>query len=239
MILVTQNNDEYEIRFGYDAKIVELVKNVPGRMWHPEDKFWSIPKARLGFLIAQFRGTPYESQMFIKSDEDLNVNASIDEPNMIPDIDVSDVTWYVAEGCKVFKHQIDTVKFAKWRYLNGLKSGFILADQPGCISGDVEIQIKEPNKPATRSVTLRNAFNLFKKGKYFQIKCLCNNKFVYMPVKNVIDSGEKKCIRITLSDGKSIVCTPDHEIYAESGWINATDLKVGSATMFLYSRGLA
>lgn len=131
MILINQNNDQYEIRFGYDAKVVELVKNVPGRTWHPDDKFWSIPKARLGFLIAQFRGTLYESQMMIKSNEDIDINASIDEPNVIPDVDISDVNWYVADGCRVFNHQKDLLKFAKWRYLNGLKSGFILADEMG------------------------------------------------------------------------------------------------------------
>lgn len=131
MILIKENNDEYEIRFGYDADIVEHVKNVPGRYWHPEGKYWTIPKARLGFLIAEFKNTPYESQLMIKSTEDFNVNASIDQPNEIPDIDVSDVKWYVAEGYQVYAHQKDTVKFAKWRYLNGLKSGFMLTDQPG------------------------------------------------------------------------------------------------------------
>ena len=131
MILVKQEGDQYEIRFPYNPDIVELVKNVPGREWHPNEKFWSIPLARLGFLIAQFKGTVFESQMRIESNENLNVNASIDEPNVIPDIDVSDVTWYVADGYKVFEHQKDTVKFAKWRYFNGLKHGFILAVQPG------------------------------------------------------------------------------------------------------------
>lgn len=131
MILVTQHDDQYEIRFGYDAELVELVKNVPGRMWNPQGKFWTIPLARLGFLIAQLKGTKYEQQLVIQSAEDLNVNASINEPNQIPNIDISDVTQYVQDGFKLFAHQIDMLKFAKWRYLNGLRSGFILADCPG------------------------------------------------------------------------------------------------------------
>ena len=131
MILVTQNDDQYEIRFPYDPEVVSLVKNVPGRMWNPEQKFWSIPLARLGFLIAQLKGTKYERQLNIQSNENINVNASINEANQIPDIDVSDVTWYVQDGFRVFNHQQDTVKFAKWRYCNGLKSGFVLADEPG------------------------------------------------------------------------------------------------------------
>lgn len=131
MILVTQNEDKYEIRFPYNPEIVASVKEVPGRVWHPEEKFWSIPLARLGFLVAQFKGTKYEPELKIDSKEDININASINEKNAIPDIDVSDVTWYVQDGFKVFEHQKDTVRFAKWRYENGLKSGFILADMPG------------------------------------------------------------------------------------------------------------
>ena len=95
MILVTQNNEEYEIRFPYDPQVVSMVKDVPGRRWHPEEKFWSIPLARLGFLIAQFKGTKYEKDLMIKSEEDINVNASINDANTIPDIDISDVNEYV------------------------------------------------------------------------------------------------------------------------------------------------
>lgn len=132
MILVTQNADKYEIRFPFDRELVELVKNVPGRMWNPDSKYWSIPLARLGFFIAQVKGTKYEKDVMIKSEENINLNASIDDPAVIPDIDISDATMYIADGYKVYEHQKDTVRYAKWRYLNGLRSGFILADQPGC-----------------------------------------------------------------------------------------------------------
>lgn len=131
MINVVQNNDQYEIRFPYDPAVVELVKNVPGRTWHPESKFWSIPLARLGFFIAQVKGTPYESQVQIFSNESININASIDESNKVPDIDISEYQYRVQTGLKPYKHQLDSLKFAKWRYENGLRSGFILADEPG------------------------------------------------------------------------------------------------------------
>ena len=131
MITVTQNNDQYEIRFPYDQQIIDLVKNVPGRTWHPESKCWSIPLARLGFFIAQVRGTIYEKQVLIYSNEAINVNASIDESNKVPDIDVSEYEYKVQTGLIPYKHQIDSLKFAKWRYENGLRSGFVLADEPG------------------------------------------------------------------------------------------------------------
>ena len=131
MIMVTQNNDLYEIRFPYDPQIIELVKNVPGRTWRPELKCWSIPLARLGFFVAQVRGTKFESQVQIYSNEAININASIDESNKVPDVDISDFVFPMAEGASPFEHQKDTVRFCKWRYENGLKSGFLLADEPG------------------------------------------------------------------------------------------------------------
>lgn len=131
MILVTQNEDKYEIRFPYDAELVQLVKNVPGRVWNPEQKFWSVPLARLGFFLAQVKGTKYEKDVTVQSHEDININASINEPNQIPDIDISDVTMYVQDGFQLFDHQKDMLKFAKWRYQNGLKSGFVLCDEMG------------------------------------------------------------------------------------------------------------
>lgn len=131
MISVIQNESLYEIRFRYDLELIGIVKEVPGRRWEPAIKAWTIPLNRLGFLIAKLRGTPYEKELYIQSSENLNVNASMDDPNTIPDIDVSEYNYRVAEGLKPYKHQIDSLKFAKWRYEHNIKSGFIIADQPG------------------------------------------------------------------------------------------------------------
>ena len=132
MILVTQNDSLYEIRFSYDPGLIVLVKNVPGRKWNPDGKFWTVPKDKLGFLIAQLKGTSYENRLKIQSNEQLGENANLTAPTLsIPDTDISDIHLYVQEGHKVFNHQKDMLKFAKWRLENGLKSGFILADDPG------------------------------------------------------------------------------------------------------------
>lgn len=162
MISVIQNDQLYEIRFPYDPNIIELVKNVPGRRWNPVGKFWSIPTARLGFLIAQFRGTIYEDRLNIQSNEDLNVNASIDEPNAIPDIDISEYSYVVAPGLTPYQHQLDSLKFAKWRYNNGLQSGFVLADEPG---GAKTIQ----------AYNIANYFREFHNMKHFLIIACVNS----------------------------------------------------------------
>lgn len=230
MILISQNGETYEIRFPYDAEIVRRIKNVPGRRWDPDGKFWSIPLARLGFLIAQFKNTKYENQLFIKSNEDINVNLSIDEPNKIPDIDISDIKVYVKQGLYLFEHQKDMLKFAKWRIENGLKSGFILADEPGCISGHALVRIREDHKGWTNESTLSNVYKKFKSGHYLEIKTMENGRFVYKPIADVIDKGVRPVIKISTKE-HSIVCTSDHEIYTPDGWIQACDLHVGNTVM--------
>lgn len=131
MINVVQNDQIYEVSFPYDPNIVELVKNVPGRQWNPEGKFWSIPLERLGFLINEFRGTRYESIVKIYSDEDLNENEELGTTTVIPDIDISDIPFHLKEGFKPYKHQLDFMKWAIDRQNHGNMHGFILADDMG------------------------------------------------------------------------------------------------------------
>ena len=45
MITAVQDNDVYIIRFQYDAELVKLVKNVPGRRYVPEHKYWTDRKS--------------------------------------------------------------------------------------------------------------------------------------------------------------------------------------------------
>lgn len=224
MILVEQNEDVYEIRFTYDPVVVSMVKEVPGRTWHPDDKYWSIPKSRLGFLIAQFKGTKYESQLAIKSDEDINVNASINDENPIPDIDISDMHLYVQDGFQVFNHQKDMLKYAKWRYENGLKSGFILADEPGCIGSKCLIKVKLDYSDAQLEIPLIEVYELFKEGHHIEVRSLCNGIFKYFNVDDILDKGEREVIRIQ-TDTIELTCTPDHLVLTDRGWIEAGQLQ--------------
>lgn len=131
MITVIQNNDVYIIRFQYDPQIISLIKNVPGRCWDAQKKYWTVPKDRLGFLLNQFKGTPYENYVEVYNDERISENATLDSTVNIPDIDISDVDYQVEEGLHPFPHQLDFMKYAINKQNNGDFSGFILADQQG------------------------------------------------------------------------------------------------------------
>lgn len=132
MISVIQVNDTYQIRFRYDPDLVTIMKSIPGKQWCPEIKAWTIPTARLGFLLNKVKGTVYEPQIQIHSFEKINMNAPLLGVESIPNIDVlADYRYRVQDGYHPYKHQVDSLKFAVWRYTHGLKSGFLLADQPG------------------------------------------------------------------------------------------------------------
>lgn len=131
MITVKQNGEVYEVSFPYDPGIVYLVKNVPGRRWNPNAKMWTVPKDRLGFLINEFKGTTYEPIVKIISEEDLNVNETLDPTAKIPDIDISKIPFYVMAGAKPYQHQLDFLRWAIDRQQKGNMSGFILADTMG------------------------------------------------------------------------------------------------------------
>ena len=134
MISITQAGPEYEVRFLYNDWLVQTVKQVPGRHWQPQEKCWYVPKDKLGFLLNLLKGTSFEQEVKITSDENLNVNASVDSTPRysIPDIDISDVHTCVKDGGKLFPHQEDCIKYSIGRKEKGNFSGFLLADEMGC-----------------------------------------------------------------------------------------------------------
>ena len=42
---------KFEVRFSFDRRLVDLVKGLPGRRWHPSDKFWSVPEEHVVPLV--------------------------------------------------------------------------------------------------------------------------------------------------------------------------------------------
>lgn len=131
MVRVVQNGAVYEISFKYDPTLIHMVKQVPQRQWAPESKRWTIPVEHLGLFLNQVKGTAYEDQVVIISNEHLGKNEEMEDSTKIPDIDISDVHFYVKKGGKPYSHQLDFMKWAIHRQNNGNFHGFILADQQG------------------------------------------------------------------------------------------------------------
>lgn len=146
MINVIQYDDEYRITFPYDYKIKELVKEVPGRQWNPDGKYWSIPLNHLGMFINTFTGTEFEDMISIKSNEGLNINQTLDATQTIPDVDISKVKLYVKKGSSLYNHQLDFVKYALNRQNTKNMNGFVVCDEPGLGKSLESIQLALYNK---------------------------------------------------------------------------------------------
>lgn len=123
-INVIESDNVYEISFQYDPSVIELIKNVPGRRWNSEEKLWTIPSSNLGMLLNQFKGTMYEHSLNVYSSENIDVTPSLDVSVKIPDVDISDFEFQVAEGMNPYKHQLDFIKYAS----NKAGKGFLLGD---------------------------------------------------------------------------------------------------------------
>lgn len=231
MISVVQQDDKYILHFRYDPNFIAIVKNVPGREWHPDKKYWSIPASHLGWLLKGVKGTAYEHSLEVISEEHINENAKLDSTKKIPDIDISDVKHYVQEGYKLYDHQIDFLKFAKAK---GQK-GFILADEMGCITGDAIVHIKTDSSYAILSLQrlyLRfNGLNIKgrpRRAKMYARCCNPNTGLIeYEEIKEVIQSGVKQVYRLDLTNDLSLKCTEDHPILTDRGFIPLMNLKTG------------
>lgn len=239
MINVIQNEDVYEISFKYDPEVIAHVKNIPGRQWHPDSKIWTIPKDKLGFLINEFNGTQYEGTLNIKSDENLNVNATLDQTFVIPDIDISKIKFYVEEGSKPYAHQLDFMKFAVDRENHGNLSGFLLADEMGCITGDAKIYVSYKGRKSEK--TLEQLYKHWQSHKEWQefgytVKCLSEHFgiFEYELVKDIVYSGCKPVYKITLKSGKFITLTEDHPVLTSKGYAEVKDLNINDSIMTHY-----
>lgn len=186
MIFITQNQAVYEIKFKYDLEVIEKIKNVPGRCWVPDRKIWTIPRDKLGFLIKGFEGTRYENMLQITSDEHINENAKLDTTTYIPNIDISDVKFYVKEGAKPYKHQLDFMKYAIDRQNKGNMSGFMVCDDQGLAK-------------TCESMNLA----LYNKEKYGYKHCLvicCINSSKYNWKQDIIDHTRGEHIPYILGD---------------------------------------
>ena len=99
----------------------------------------------------------------------------------------------------------------------------------GCIAGDETVRVSRKGK--SYETTLRELFKKFTSmpdSDSWKARSLMGDRFGMNKLLDVLYKGEKPTIRITLADGKSFRCTPDHRIARPDGsWTEAGDLRVG------------
>lgn len=131
MIQIDKVDNEYQIRFKYNPELIQEIKLIPGKVWHPDIKCWTLPIDKLGMFLNVLKGTPYEKEIKIHSDEDIGKNDTLGTTQEIPEVDMSNVPFYVKEGSKPMNHQLDFMKYAIDRQNKNYRTGFLCADEQG------------------------------------------------------------------------------------------------------------
>jgi superfamily II DNA or RNA helicase len=112
----------------------------------------------------------------------------------------------------------------------------ILEAPTGCVVGSTMLSLNRASKGFQMSIEKAYAkFNGLPKlhGKPWQkdiptfCRALKDDVFGQHLVEDIVYSGEKPTIEITLESGKSIGCTREHKILSDNGWVGAGDLAVG------------
>lgn len=112
------------------------------------------------------------------------------------------------------------------------KKRYLLGHDMGCVSGESVIEIEESG--IAQFTTVANLFKrqieyVANKEKFsVKIKCLVNGKFKFMPIKRVVNMGIKNTVHVR-TGFTELICTPDHEVYTDIGWIEAEKLNESHA----------
>ena len=115
----------------------------------------------------------------------------------------------------------------------------------GCIDGDAIVNCNRARRGF--KITLAKLFEKWSSkvnysGKRGQkkwdssittyIRSLCDGTFRLNKLVNVLDKGIKPVVRVTLASGKTLRCTPDHEIYtSNTQYVSAEKLQVGDTVL--------
>lgn len=104
------------------------------------------------------------------------------------------------------------------------KKKALLGHDMGCVSGDSRISIRINDECV--QTTVGQLFRIFKYYQTIEIKVLANGQFVYKPIKAVIDKGVRPVGVLKDKSFKytEIICTPDHEILTQNGFVEAQNV---------------
>ena len=101
---------------------------------------------------------------------------------------------------------------------------WLIADEMGCVDGDAFVLVRRDGKYLScRLCEFYERFTSEKEGSPWFIRCLCDGRFGYGEVIDVLYSGVKDCIMLCLDNGTKLTLTKDHLVKSECGWLEAKD----------------
>ncbi len=116
----------------------------------------------------------------------------------------------------------------------------LLADEPGCISGDAVLSVNRGGKGF--KVALEDAYLRFnclasRRNHHWDshiptyCRALCEGELRQHRVLEIVYKGKRQVVKLELKSGKNIFLTPDHLVRTSVGWWQAGILRPGDAVL--------
>lgn len=138
----------------------------------------------------------------------------------------------------LYDYQEKTAQNIFDRISGGEINGAYLGFETGCVCGDNSVTVKLNGVGPSHVINMETLYKRWQKGERFTIKSMVNGRFCFMPIANVIYSGEKECLTIhtdkdRIQHGKlrHLSCTYDHPIFCEKGFKEAQEFRVGDCIL--------
>ena len=84
-------------------------------------------------------------------------------------------------------------------------------------------------------ISIEQLYNRFKRGTETYINSYVNGKFIPIKVKNVYETGIKKCYKLSCEGRRSIISSKDHKFLTHAGWKKLSELEI-EEEIFLRSK---
>lgn len=217
---------------------VEDARGLPGARYDKNTKAWSVPITMnsidaVSDVLAKYAKT--ELPFCESSDFHDGINDAITA--VTAKLEASSAKSVSRETLRL--HRVTNPDIVRPFQLAGIKwcvenKQTILSDDMGCISGDAKVSVSRGGGTRIRTMRqLYEGFNGLSKNKWRDdiptlVRCLKGDRFGNHEIRAVLDKGVRSVVRVSLANGKSIVCTPDHELRMFTGeWVPASELRPG------------
>jgi hypothetical protein len=209
----TVSGSEITLRFSYKPAIVAAVKDIPGRSWDDKGRVWTLP------------ATPWHARQVIdKLSDHITVELDVKKLAGKDKLDLLHADDDLIEDLSVEGYAPYPYQAAVVPVLDQWKGRALIADEVGCIDGDAEIIVNRSGRGGRYTMRqLYQKFNGLEKHPRHQwdleIPTMTrsvnplNKELRLNEIKQVVFSGIKDCVKVTLASGKSLILTPDHEIF--------------------------
>ncbi len=127
MLVDLLNRGALKVTFAYDARLVQLIKRVPGKRWNPDDKYWTIPPTGLRPLQQEAARLGVTIRVTERVEQALNLGEERRQKLIVEKTDTS--PFPLPTDTVPYDYQYSGIRFLKYA-LHNFK-GALLADDMG------------------------------------------------------------------------------------------------------------